>query len=1066
MKKLILLFSILILGTSLALAQGVTTSSIDGNVADQKGEALPGATVIAIHEPSGTQYGTSTRSDGRFIIPNARVGGPYKITISFVGYETFEQKNVFLSLGNTSTVEIILIETGTQLQEVVVTSLAEDVFNFERTGAATNISNRTMQSVPTISRGLRDFTKLSPLANTAGNGTSFAGANNRYNQFAIDGLVSNDVFGLASSGTNGGQTGIEPISLDAIEEFQINIAPYDVRQGGFTGGGINAVTRSGSNTFQGSAYYFGNNQSLVGQNNPNTGESAKYPEYKDYQAGFRLGGPIVKNKLFFFVNGEITRQKTPLGFAPGTASSLVTVAEINRVITTLASIAPGYDVGSYLDMSDETNSDKFLVKLDWNINDKHKLSIRHSYTYGENIDVTRSASQLRFYNSGAFFPSTTNSTGVELNSIFGTKYSNRLLVGYTTVRDDRDPLGSPFPFTTINLADAPSGRTIIFGSENSSVANQLDQDNITLTDDFTIFKGNHTITLGTHNEFYKFYNLFVQNIYGNYAFKTLEHFESQTSATPVAPTFYQIGYSFAEDGPTQAGGGANFSAFQLGLYAQDEFQLSNNLKLVGGLRIDLPIFPDKPAGNDAFNATYGDEGKTGVVPETKILWSPRLGFNWDAKGDRTLQVRGGAGIFTGRVPFVWVSNQFSNNGVLNGTYSTGNAASSANPLTNGIVYSADPFDQPTAEDVGATPGRGAINVISPDFKFPQVFRTNLAIDKQLPWGLIATVEAIFSRTYNNINFTNLNRSVDPAFSFTGDTRPRYFTGRQDANYDEIIKLNNTNKGYSYNYVVQLQKQFEKGFSGSIAYSYGDVEDLNSGTSSVAYSNWRFVNSVTGPNDLWATRANYSAGSRLTGIVSYRKEYMDRKMSTQVSLFYNGQSGQPISYIYNGDFNNDGTVNDLIYVPADASEINLVSYTANSVTVTPAEQWAALDAFINNDDYLKDRRGEFAERNGSRLPFQNQFDFRILQDFAVRVKGSTNKIQISFDIINVGNMLNSDWGKQYFATNQQFSLVNYTGITGTVPRFTYNPSLTNGEAYAAADLGSRWRAQFGIRYIFN
>ncbi|MEJ1241114.1 carboxypeptidase regulatory-like domain-containing protein [Chryseolinea sp. T2] len=1093
MSRLLLIASFMF--ASLGVWAQVTTSSLSGMVTDTKGEALPGATIVATHTPSGTNYGTVSLASGKYTIPGMRVGGPYTVKVSFVGYKDQTFEDIYLSLGVAANVNAQLPDVSTELSEVVITSSRNDIFSSDRTGAASNINNRTIQSVPTISRGLRDFSKLSPFANTAGNGTSFAGTSNRYNQFAIDGLVSNDVFGLSPSGTNGGQTGIEPISLDAIEEFTLNIAPYDVRQSGFTGGGINAVTRSGSNTFQGSAYYFGNNQSLVGKNNPNTNVEAKYPDYTDYQAGFRVGGPIIKNKLFFFVNGEITRQKTPLAFEPGTPESNITVDEVNRALFTLGQIAPGYDPGSYQGISDETNSNKFLVKLDWNISSKHKLSVRHSYTYGENIDNSRTPNQLRFYNNGVYFPSTTNSTGIELNSIFGSGISNRLLVGYTRVRDDREPLGNPFPYTLINLGAAPTGRTIIFGGENSSVANQLDQDITTITDDVTLFKGNHTLTFGTHNEIYSFYNLFVQNIFGNYAFKTLEDFETQASATPVAPTFYQIGYSFADDGAYQTSGGASFKALQLGLYAQDEFQATQNVKVTAGLRLDLPIFPDSPEANDDFNNKYGSEGMTGEVPETRILWSPRVGFNWDVNGDKTTQVRGGTGLFTGRVPFVWVSNQYSNNGMLNGTYSTGSSASSANPLTNGIKYSTDPFNQPTAEDIGATPGRGAINVIANNFKFPQVFRSNVAVDQRLPGGLVATVEAIFNKTLNNVNFTNLNRVQQEGFVLAGvDTRPRYTTtstsptnsgynsaARVDGTYDEIIKIENTNKGYTYNFMVQLVKELEHGFSGSIAYSYGDSYDLNSGTSSVAYSNWRFANNVNGLNALPNTRSNYSPGSRVVGLVSYRKEYLDNHMATQISLFYNGQSGQAISYRYNGDLNYDGTSNDLIYVPASQSEINLVSYTvgsgADQKTVTPDEQWAQLDAFIQGDKYLNERRGEYAERNGSRMPFQHQFDLRILQEFAIKAGNSSNKLQLSFDILNVGNMLNKDWGRQYLLANQEFALINYLGLTDSdptagvnyssnTPRFTYNPALTNGDAWSASDLLSRWRAQFGIRYIFN
>lgn len=1084
----------------LAVGQGVTTSTLSGRVTTAKAgaaeETLPGANVVAVHVPSGTTYGTVTGADGKFMIPGMRVGGPYTLKVSFVGFRESVVTEITLNLGITRNINVALVEESQSLEELVISG-ERGVFSTERTGAATNLNNRVIQSVPTISRGLRDFTKLSPLANTSGNGTSFAGSSNRYNQFAIDGLVSNDVFGLAGSGTNGGQTGVEPISLDAIEEFQLNIAPYDIRQGGFTGGGINAVTRSGSNTFQGSAYFFGNNQTLVGKTNPNSGVEADYPDYKDYQAGFRIGGPIIKNKLFFFVNGEIARQKTPIAFMPGSPESNVTVAEMNRVRTVLNTLAPDYDPGSFGSLADETNSNKFLAKVDWNISQQHKLTVRHSYTYGEQIDQTRSANQARFSNSGIYFPSTTNSTGVELNSIFGTVASNRLLVGYTTVRDDREPLGSPFPWTVINLADAPQGRSIIFGSENSSVGNQLDQDNLSITNDFTIYKGRNVITIGTHNEFYKFYNFFLQNIFGNYAFKTLENFESQTSVTPVAPTFYQIGYSFdANDGNLQKGGGAKFNAMQLGLYVQDEIQALENLKVTAGLRVDLPLFPDSPEANEAFNATYGSLGKTGTLPETKLLIAPRIGFNLDVFKNRSLQIRGGAGVFTGRVPFVWVSNQFSNNGQLNGTYSTGNSSASGNPLTNGLVYSANPFSQPfpgQAPIASANPGRGAINVIDKNFRFPQVFRTNLAVDKKLPWGLTATIEGIFSKTYNNINYTNLNRQEQAGFTFTGpDTRPRYTTtstsptvsgynqaARINSGFEEILLLSNTNEGYTYNLVAQLQKDFIGGFTGSIAYSYGDAYDLNSGTSSTALSNWRFVSNVGGLNDLGVTRSNYSAGSRVVGLVSYRLNYLKDMMSTQVSLFYNGQSGQPFSYRYAGDMNYDGTDNDLIFIPKVASDINLITIPAagTNPAVTPEEQWEKLDAFIKADDYLNSRRGKYAERNGARTPFQQQFDLRIMHEFAIKVGKTTNKLQLTFDIINVGNLINKDWGKQYFVANQEFGLISYRGLrdddatsgvnySANAPTYQYSPPLTKGKPWTASDLSSRWRGQFGIRYIFN
>jgi hypothetical protein len=1049
----------------------VTTSGLKGLVVDEKNEALAGATVVAVHVPSGTQYGVITNNDGRFTIFNMRVGGPYQVTISFVGYKQEVYNDINLSLGNVTDMSVNLAPSVTSLSEVIVSAGKNSVINSERTGAAINLSNETVNSVPTISRGLKDFTKISPLANTSGSGTSFAGANNRYNQFAIDGLVNNDVFGLTSSGTNGGQAGIEPISLDAIEEFQINIAPYDVRQGGFTGGGINAITKSGTNKFTGTAYYYGNNENLVGKYEPKTGTKSPVANYSDYQGGFTLGGPIVKNKVFFFVSGEITRKSYPLSNVPGTATSNITLDDINNVLAVLNRVAPSYDPGSYLSINSKTNSNKILAKINWNINDKNKLILRHSYTYGETFVISRNANALQFYNNGYDFPSTTNSTGLELSSIIGNSKSNRFMLGYTSVLDDRNPVGADFPTVLINLS---GGRTITLGSEYSSVANLLKQKIFSLDDEFSIFSGKHSITIGTHNEFYSFYNLFVQNIFGNYAYNSLANFQTIGTPGEVAPTYYAIGYSFdTTDNPSQSKGAAKFNAMQYGFYVQDEYQITNRIQVTGGLRIDLPAFPDKSGTNDAFNTAYADQGvATGVLPKTRIMWAPRIGFNWDVFGNKTTQVRGGSGLFTGRVPFVWISNQFSNNGELNGTYSVGKSTSDGTPITNpaGLTFNPDPYSQKLAEDLGKVAGRGAINVVDKNLKFPQVFRTNLAVDQKLPLGIVGTLEGIFSKTYNNVNFIDLNRAVDPNFTFTGvDQRPRYLTGRIDPNYDEIIEFKNTNLGYSYNFVLQLQKQFNNGFNAQVAYTYGKSTDLNSGTSSVAYSNWRYVNQVNGLNDLSLTRSNFDLGSRITGLISYKKDYLKGWLSTQVSIFYNGQSGQPLSYIYNGDMNNDGTTNDMIYIPAKQSDINLITIPASgsNPAITPDEQWANLDAFISHDKYLKSHRGQYAERNAARSPFQNQFDLQLLQEFKVKAGNSTNRLQLTFAILNVGNMLNKKWGHSEYASNQQFNLINYKGLVGSTPTFTYDGSgQTNGYPYLLSDLLSRWRGQIGLRYIFN
>ncbi|MDX5418833.1 MAG: hypothetical protein LPK09_06430, partial [Hymenobacteraceae bacterium] len=482
-----------------------------------------------------------------------------------------------LALGQNFRLDITLSESATALGEVEVTATQDKIINSDRTGAATNISNEQIQSLPTISRSLNDFTRITPQASTSGPGISFAGQNNRFNNFSIDGTDNNDVFGLSSSGTNGGQTGVQPISLDAIEAIQVVIAPFDVRQSGFTGGGVNAITRSGSNRFTGSAYYFWNNEKLVGKS-PDE-ERTRLPDFTDYQTGLRVGGPILKDKLFFFVNGELTKRVAPLLFEPGSPSSNITLDEANRVFA--AANRLGYDPGSFTDIEDETTSEKIFARLDWNVTDNHQVTLRHSYVHAENIDNSRTPNALRFANNAEFFPSTTNSSVLQVRSQFGSSYANEAIIGYTRVRDDRSIIGDPFPSVTLRLS---GGRTISFGSEPFSGQNQLDQDVFTITNNFNIFLGKHTFTLGTHNEFYKTFNLFIRQEFGAYEYNSIEEFEAVGTPDEQAPSAFFRNYS--RTGVREQG--AEFSAFQLGFYAQDEYAARNNLKFTFGLRLDIP----------------------------------------------------------------------------------------------------------------------------------------------------------------------------------------------------------------------------------------------------------------------------------------------------------------------------------------------------------------------------------------------------------------------------------------------------------------------------------------------
>jgi hypothetical protein len=1082
MKKNLQILFLFVLGLFMfsqnVLAQGVTTANISGIVLDETGEPLIGANVLAVHQPSGTRYGTSTRIDGRFNFPNVRVGGPYIIEVSYVGYNNQKQENIFLSLGETRNITF-KVEGGVTLGEVVISTKRDDIFDTGKTGASTNVGKELVQSLPTISRGFNDFTRMTPQADIKGGGISIGGMNNRFNQVTIDGAVSNDVFGLSASGTNGGQTGTSPISLDAIEEFSVQIAPYDVRLGGFAGGGINAITRSGTNDIQGSVYHFTRNEKLAGltpTNNPEQ-ERKRYDNFSDRQTGFRVGGPIVKNKAFFFLNGEITDNNTPLSFRPGTPDSEITEAEVLRVESRLKAL--GYDPGDWRDLARTESSVKLFGRIDINLNNNHKLTVRHSYTKGESQSAFRNQRNLEFSNGGILRQSPTHSSVIELNSRFGNKASNNLIAGFTSIREPRSSAGDPFPRGTINIG---TNRNITFGSEPFSTVNQLNQDIFTLTNNFSLYKGKHTLTLGTHNEFYSIYNAFIGENFGTYQFSSLENFEAGLASR------FSHQYSITDD-PKE---GAKFKAMQLGFYVQDDIDVSSKLKVTAGLRLDVPIYLDSPRENSDFNASelarkYGVNNTQ--LPKPALMFSPRVGFNYDVKGDKTTQLRGGTGIFTSRFPFVWMGGAFTQSGVLLNTYQIGTNNGAAN-----IPFNSDPFGQPRNPNVQGPGGR--MTVVDPNFRLPQVFRTNLAIDKKLPFGFIGTLEGMFAKTLNNFRFTQINQIESTGNLIGADKRAIWPNVNNDKkilrNYDEVIYINNTNEGHSYSGTAQLQRPFENGLYFSAAYTYTRSFDVFPGTSSQNHSNWRPLPNVNGVNNATLTNSPFDTRSRIVAVASYRKEFI-KTMASTVSLFYTGQSGAAFSYVYNGDLNREdvsgGQNTDLIYIPRKfgtyaealaAGEIMFLNnYNRGTATapniVSDAQQWAEFESFIESQPYLRDRRGQYAERNGARSPFTHQFDFKFVQDIFTNVLGKKNTIQFTVDIFNVGNLLNKNWGRQYTYGNgffdntfQVLRLRNQANLQTQQPVFTFDPVVENSP-WNISDSpigGSRWVGQIGFRYIFN
>ena len=1023
-----------ILQAQLVLAQGATTAALTGAIRDQGGTALPGATVIAVHTPTNTQYVATTNADGFYNIQNMRVGGPYTIRTSYVGYQEQTVEGVSLALGKTARVDFTLSESARQLGEVEITGARNDIFNQDRTGAATNVSREQLEKLPTLSRSLQDFTRLTPQAS----GNSIAGTNNRFNNITIDGAVNNDVFGLSGSGTPGGQAGTQPISLDAIQEIQVVVAPYDVKLGNFTGGGINAVTRSGSNKFSGSIYGFGRNESTIGK--AVEGPRVKADEFSNYQYGIRVGGPIIKDKLFFFTNYDATRITEPLRFAPGSSESQIPVSAAQQLADFVRDTY-GYDVGTFGNIERKTESDKFFIRFDWNITNNHQLTLRHNYVDAFDDNISRSRSFIRFGNNAYQFNSTTNSSVLELNSRISNSLSNNLIVGYSRIRENRETQGTLFPQVTI--AD-PVG-TFEFGSQRSSTANELDQDIFEFTDNLSYIVDRHNFTFGTHNEFFSFRNLFINNANGRWDFRSLNDFFNNRAARVRAT------YSLS-DNPRPA---AEFDAMQLGFYLQDEYTASERLKLTLGLRLDIPVFPDKPAENTKLESDFSSifpDLETDRAPSGELLWAPRFGFNFTPTDERSFQIRGGTGVFTGRVPFVWLSNQFTNTGTILGTVDVRNPQS----------FIPDPSQQQTA---GPPVRTVEVNVIKDDFKIPQVWRSNLAIDYTLPWEVAATLEGIYSKTLNDVVYRDLNL-VQPTGTLPGaDNRETYPSQRRiNPDYTNVILLDNTNEGYRYSITGQLRKDFTSGIQTSVAYTYGKSKDVNSGTSSTALSNYEFNQIVNGPNDPPLAFSRFDVRHRIIGTGGYTFQW-GNNFATGLSLFYQGQSGLPFTYLYNGDLNRDGNfANDLLYVPRSQSEINFVPFTSGGTTFTPDQQWAALDAFIANDSYLKDRRGQYVERNAARMPWTHQFDVRLLQDVYINAGDQKHTFQITFDVFNVGNLINKDWGRQYFVSNSANELIRFAGFNAAgEPTFTFNP---NNQAYNIAQFDSRWQGQLGVRYIFN
>jgi len=1025
----------------------VTTSTIKGVVTDAGGEPLPGANIVAVHEPTGSKYGISSRTDGRYTLPNLRIGGPYTVTITFVGYQEQKLSDVFLALGQTLDLDFSLKADVTSLNEVVITGESEQ-FNNSRSGYASSFSTSQIQKMPTITRSASDIYRLVP----SSDGNSFAGRNSQYNNFSLNGTIFNNPFGLDAA-TPGGQTDAQPISLDAIDQIQVAIAPYDMTQAGFTGASVNTVTKSGANKLFGTVFGFYRNNGLTGSRVD--GQDIIVPDLTQFQSGFSIGGPIVKDKAFFFANFELERRED-LGSNFLAARSGLTGENISRVqASDLEAVSSAlrnrfqYETGPYENYFHNTNNQKGIVRLDWNVNTSNTLTVIYNFLDAfkekpahpsaigrRGPDITT----LQFFNSGYRINNKIHSGLIELKSLFGNRFSNKFQAGFTSFRDNRDPFSAPFP--VINI-DRDGIRYIVAGHEPFSINNVLDQNVYQANNNFDIYAGKHTITLGGSFERFDFNNSFNLTGYGFGvfgSFPSVAAFLNEVNSGAFDDDVQGARNAFANNNTNNTWALAETNVGQAAAYAQDKWEITNKFTLTYGLRMDLPLYFDtkdkveeniqrkgglvSAGGTYAPNVTYFDENGTPVqfestdLPDQKPLISPRVGFNWDVQGDKSLQLRGGTGLFTGRFPFVWIGNQVAN------------------------------------------PDFFFYNMTANDFQFPQVWRNSVGVDKKIDGGWVLTADLIYTRDVNAMIVRNYGIKP-PTGTLSGvDNRPIYLASDRAVgpfgDPTNAYVFTNADEGRSINLTFEVKRNWTNGLYTSLAYNFLDSKDISSISAEIS-SDAYDRNPISGhANTPVLAPSLYGNRHRIVGAANKVFNYAGGKMATTFSLFFEYAQGGRFSYTYSGDINGDASgLNDLIFIPTDAQ---LSSMNFSGDAAQQAAQRTALQQYIQQDEYLRSRRGQYAEKYAILSPWYSRWDVRLLQDFNL---ANGHKIQLSWDILNLGNLISSSWGVRQFPQNTQPIGVS---VANGVPTYSFD---TNLRQTFTNDFGlnSRWQMQFGVRYSF-
>ncbi len=1045
-QSLLLIVFVLVAACPFTVLGQNTTATLNGLVSSEANEPLIGASIQATHTPTGKVYGTTTRADGRYTLANLRLGGPYTIEVTYVGFEDAKVDNIFLSLSEKRTLNIQVKSTAIQIDGLEITANTSGVISGDRTGAETTIDSKMIQNLPTISRNTSDYYRMNPAAD----GNSFGGRNDQFNNFTLDGSIFNNPFGLDAA-TPGGQTDASPVSLDAIDQIEVSIAPFDVTQAGFTGASVNAVTKSGTNEFHGTAFgSFRNEQMTSGKVG---GTNIIVPDLLQYQAGASIGGPIVKDKVFFFANFEIDqRQDLGANVVANRAGldaenvSRVDAADLDLISQTLFDRF-GYETGPYEGYLFSTNSTKGLLKFDFNLNQNNTFSLTYNFldAYKEKPahpsalgrrgpDLTT----LQFQNSGYRINNVIHSVMGELNTIIGNQFSNKLQVGYTGFRDSRDALSAAFPVININQDGI---RYIVAGHEPFSVNNVLDQDVFQLTNNFNYYAGSHTLTAGFSFERFNFNNSFnlgaldaFSDGYGGTfggGYPSVQVFVDSVNAG-VLDDEVAFARATAENNNTNDSWAlAETNLGQAALYFQDEWAVNTKLTITAGVRVDVPLYfdtkekiqenidrnccyePSVKYFNENGDSTFFDHT---TLPSAAPLISPRLGFNYDVNGDKSIQLRGGTGLFTGRLPFVWIGNQVAN------------------------------------------PNWWFYNVTDPNFKYPQVWKTNLGYDHKLPGDWVVSADLIYTKDINGMMVRNYGLNKPTAtLNSTVDNRPVYQYSDRALVFGTIptnaYVFTNTNVGYSFNATFQVQKTWSNGLYASLAYNFLDSRDASSIEAEISSDAYDRNPALGHVNEAVLSPSLYGNRHRFVGSAYKRFEY--ENMATTVGLFFEAAQGGRFSYTYSGDINNDGSgLNDLIYIPTDG-EVDQMDFAGDA-----AAQRTALKAFIAQDEYLDENRGKYAEKYAMLSPWYSTIDLRISQDF---ILDNEDVIQITLNVQNLGNMLNSNWGVRQFPVNTQPLGVSVDGNTG-IPTYSFDANQTSTFANSFSLL-SRWQAQIGARYIF-